>query len=235
MKTLLALLLLASLASPLAFGQKFQDVSKKGSPLSLSIGFYPEDPQPAVFAHNNSSKGVLALVAVVNFKDSTGQSFPLTTNQDYAFKIGVLKSHDERGIAPVDIPNIKTISNEGGSIVQEVEDRPDPLKIKQAVGNGAVLFVQFEDGTTWGDAGAGKQLLDSRPKRLAFLKRLVELYYQSGQDAFDAALNDPTLDRSERSVAGCLKGDAEYEKMSTIELAKKRLADALEWRALGIF
>lgn len=236
MKTLLALLLLTSLASSLAFGQKFQDVSAKGSPLSLKIDKIDStDPDPYVIAHNNSGKGVLALVAVVNFRDPTGQSFPLTTSQDYAFKIGVLKSHDERGVAPVYIPNIKTISNEGGSIVQEVEDRPDPLKIKQAVGNGAVLFVQFEDGTTWGDAGAGKQLLDSRPKRLAFLKRLVELYYESGQDAFNAALNDPTLDRSERSVAGCLKGDREYEKMTTVELAKKRLADAQEWRALGIF
>ena len=68
-----------------------------------------------------------------------------------------------------------------------------------------------------------------------FLKRLVELYYESGQSAFDAALNDPTLDQLERSVAMCLKGDAGYEKMSTIDLAKKRYADALQWHASGIF
>jgi hypothetical protein len=29
--------------------------------------------------------------------------------------------------------------------------------------------------------------------------------------------------------------DAEYEKIAAFELAKERLADALEWRALGIF
>jgi hypothetical protein len=211
MKTLLALLLLAS---SVVFGQKFQDVSAKGSPLSLKIDKIDStDPDPYVIAHNNSGKGVLAIVALMNFKDATGQGFPLTTQQDYAFKFGVLKSHEERGVAPVNIDS----------------------DIKVSEGVGAVLFVQFEDGSTWGDTGAGKQLLDSRPKRLAFLKRLVELYYQSGQDAFDAALNDPTLDRSERSVAGCLKGDAGYEKMATIDLAKKRFADALEWRALGIF
>jgi hypothetical protein len=36
-------------------------------------------------------------------------------------------------------------------------------------------------------------------------------------------------------VAACLKSDAEYEKIATIDLAKKRLAAAQEWRALGIF
>jgi hypothetical protein len=223
------------LASTLAFGQKFQDASQKSSPLALSIGFYPGEPNPYVFARNDSSKGVLAIVAIANFRDTTGQNYPVTTEQDYAFKLGVLKSHDKRPVAPVYIPNIKTISSEGGRLVQQIEEGPDPLKIKHAVGDGAVLFVQFEDGTTWGDSGAAKQLLDSRPKRLAFLKRLVELYYESGQDAFDAALNEHTLDRSELSVAGCLKSDAEYEKMATIDLAKKRLADAQEWRALGIF
>lgn len=245
MKTLLVLFLLTSLTSSLAFGQKFQDVSQKGSPLSLSVGFYPGDPKPAVFAQNNSSKGVLAIVAIANFEDRAGEKHPVTTAQDYAFKLGVLKSHDKRPVAPVDIdPGItitKVTTGEDGKVTGVVGEvgPPDPVKNREAardaVGNGAVLFVQFEDGTTWGDVAAAKQLLDTRPKRLAFLKHLVELYYQSGQDAFDAALNDRTLDRPERSVAGCLKGDAEYEKISTIDLAKKRLADALEWHAFGIF
>jgi hypothetical protein len=36
-------------------------------------------------------------------------------------------------------------------------------------------------------------------------------------------------------VAACLKSDARYEKIATIDLAKKRLAAAQEWQALGIF
>jgi hypothetical protein len=207
----LAILLLAP---AFTFGQKFQDVTAKGSPLSLKIDKIDStDPDSYVIAHNNSGKGVLAMVALMNFKDATGQGFPLTTRQDYAFKIGALKSHEQRGVAPINLDS----------------------SIKITEGVGAVLWVQFEDGTTWGDVGAGKQLLDSRPKRLAFLKRLVNLYYESGQDAFDAALNDPRLDRSERSVAMCLKADAEYEKMPTIDLAKKRFADAVQWHASGIF
>jgi hypothetical protein len=202
------------LAPAFLFGQKFQDVTAKGGPLSLKIDKIDStDPDSYVIAHNNSGKGVLAIVALMNFKDATGQSSPLTTRQDYAFKSGTLKSHEQRGVAPVNLDS----------------------SVKITEGVGAVLWVQFEDGTTWGDAATGKQLLDLRPKRLAFLKRLVELYYESGQGAFDAALNDPTLDQLERSVAMCLKGDAGYEKMSTIDLAKKRYADALQWHASGIF
>jgi hypothetical protein len=59
---------------------------------------------------------VLAIVAAASFKDGAGQDYPVTTEQDYAyaFKFGVLKSHDQRGIAPVHVPNIKTISSEQG-------------------------------------------------------------------------------------------------------------------------
>lgn len=223
------------LAPALAVGQEFQDVSQKGSPVSLSVGFYPSDPDPYVFAQNNSSKGVLAIVAATSFKDRAGQDYPVRTEQDYAFKFGVLKSNDQRGIAPVYVPNIKTISSEQGSLVQEVDDHPDPVKIKQAVGNGAVLFVQFDDGTTWGDAVVARRLLDSRPQRLAFLKRLVETYYEGGVAAFDAVLSEPKPMSPEFATATCLKGDAQRDRVSTIELAKQRLAAAQKWQALGIF
>ena len=237
MRTIALLLTLSSLA----FGQKFQDVSKKDSPLSLSIGFYPGNPEPCVLAHNNSSKGVLALVAVVNFKDAARQTDPpLTTYQDYAFKFGVIKSHDQRNVAPIIMSRIKTVSDETEArgvhhVVQEVDDHFDPVQFKKAVGDGAVLFVQFEDGTTWGDSGVARRLLDSRPQKLAYLKRLVETYYESGETAFEAVLKEPQGGSPERQVAGCLKGDAEYEKTTPIDLAKKRLADAQGWHASGIF
>ena len=237
---IVSILLLVPLS---ALGQKFQDVSKTGSPLSLSIGFYPGDPNPYVFALNNSSKGVLAIVAVANFKDTAGQSYPTTTAQDYAFKLGVLKSHDKRPVAPVDIDPIGGIEiikgAEGTSVQGTVTDvgRPHTKKNKEAVGNGAVLFVQFEDGTTWGDSGDpfAKRLLDTRLQRLAFLKRLVETYYESGETEFQAVLNEPKPMSPEFSTAMCLKGDAEEEKTTTIDLAKKRLADAQGWHAQGIF
>jgi hypothetical protein len=201
------------LAPALAFGQKFQDVTAKGSPVSLSVKVDSTDNQPYVVIHNNSIKGVLALSAVVKTTDASGQVVPGFTRQDYVFKSGVIASQGDRQIAP---------------LAFEPETKIDHAE-------GVVLFVQFEDGSTWGDLEAGKQIFAARPQRLAFLKHLVEVYYDGGETSFTAALNEPTLGRPESSVAGCLKVDAEAEKITPIELAKKRLADALEWRALGIF
>jgi hypothetical protein len=67
------------------------------------------------------------------------------------------------------------------------------------------------------------------------VKHFVEIYYESGDAAFFAALDEPKPSSPEYGVAGCLSGDAEYDKIATIDLAKKRLAAAQEWRALGIF
>lgn len=234
MKRAICLLLL--LAPALAFGQKFQDVSQKGSPASLGIGLDPGDPNPYVFARNNASKGILAIVVAANFKDATGQSLPVSSSQDYAFKFGPLKSGDQRGVAPVDTPlNFKTVATGPNWAVDVIDDHPDPVKLKEATGDGAVLFVQFDDGTTWGDVGAAKRLLDSRPQRLAFLKRLVDTYYEGGEAAFDAALREPKRGSPEFITAACLRSDAEQDKISTIELVRQRFADAQRWHSLGIF
>ena len=210
------LLIILLLAPALAFEQKFQDASAKGSPISLSIKIDSDDGKPYIHAKSNSPKGVLALVAFITFSYEKGQVVPLTANQDYAFKLEPLKLGEERDIAPAYLD-------------------PEPgAKITEAVGQ--VLFVQYEDGSTWGNLEAAKRLLGSRPQKLAFLKHLVETYYESGQDAFDAILNDPKLPfQPESIVAGCLKAQAEYQKTTPIDLAKKQLAAAQGWHASGIF
>jgi len=165
--TLLAVLLLAP---ALAFGQKFQDVTAKGSPMSLSVKADFSDRGPYVAAHNNSSKGVLALVVVTRTTDTLGHVVPGLSTMDYAFKFGVIGPQEDRGVMPLDL-------GDSGAGIKQVE--------------GAVLFVQFEDGSTWGDAQAGKDMLAERPQKFAYLKRLVETYYESGEAAFAALLNEP--------------------------------------------
>jgi hypothetical protein len=78
-------------------------------------------------------------------------------------------------------------------------------------------------------------MLAERPQKFAYLKRLVETYYESGDAAFAALLNEPKPRSPEYKVAASLKCDADYDRVTTIDLAKKRLAAAQEWRALGIF
>lgn len=52
----------------------------------------------------------------------------------------------------------------------------------------AVLWVQFEDGSTWGDAESSKQVLSVRSRKLGFLQRLVAEYYDNGETSFNAML-----------------------------------------------
>ncbi len=202
------------LACGLAFGQKFQDVSATGCPMSLSVKKDSTEPDVLVMARNNSAKGVLAVVVVTNTTDTLGRVLPGVSSMDYIFKFNLIGSKEDRGVMPV-------LAGHRDSSVTEAQ--------------GAVLFVQFEDGSTWGDALAAKDMLAERPQKLAFLKHLVETYEENGNAAFTALLNEQKHGSPEYMVAACLKGDAAYEKIATIDLAKKRLSEAQEWRALGIF
>jgi hypothetical protein len=153
------------------------------------------------------------MVAVVRTTDEHGRDVPCMSHMDYAFKI-VLAPHEERFACLMDP------ADEGAKVTSVV---------------GAVLFVQFDDGTSWGDPAAGKEVLAARPQKLAFLKNLVETYYESGEDAFATLLNEPKPGSPEFRFALSLKSNAKREEIATIELAKKWLATAQEWRALGIF
>jgi hypothetical protein len=207
---MLAILLLAP---ALAFGQKFQDVTAKGAPVSLSVKNDYADMGPYAAVRNNSTKGILAMFSVVKTTDDQGRVLPCEGRMDYAFKVGILAPQEDRFACPIEA------ATPGAKITETV---------------GAVLFVQFEDGTTWGNPEPAKNLLAARPQKLAFLKHLVEAYYESGEDAFDAVLKDGMLKDPERAVAGCLVGDAKDAGVATIDLAKKRLAAAQQWQASGV-
>ena len=216
--TLLAILL----ASSLAFAQKFQDVTAKGAPVSLTVKHDLADVGPYVAIRNLSNKGILAYVAETKTTGERGQTEPCRSRADYAFKSSVLAPQEENPLpCPIELTDPMDPAKPGAKVTDVVS---------------AVLFVQFEDGTTWGDTTIGKQvILDDRPKRLAFLKHLAETYYESGQDAFNAILNDQKLQVPEVRLAMFLKGDAEYQKIPAIELVKKQLAAAQGWHASGIF
>jgi len=209
-------------ASSLAFGQKFQDVTAKGAPVSLSLKHDLADVGPYVAIRNISTKDILAYVAITKMTDEHAQTQPCHSRSDYAFKSRRL-AHQEENPLPCPL---------------EVSDPMDPAKPGAKVIDvvSAVLFVQFDDGTTWGDLQTGKRIiLDDRPKKLAFLKSLVETYYESGEDAFNAMLNDQKLEGADALLAMHLKGDAKYDKTPAIELAKKQLAAGQGWHASGIF
>jgi hypothetical protein len=207
------------LVTSLVFAQnpadiKFQDASPKGAPASLLVKY---DPDIGLYAavRNTSGKGILAFFAIIEPTDSRGQSVPCHSRADFIFKDSVLAPRAERFACPMDT---STSPNEpGATIVKAV---------------GAVLWVQFEDGSTWGDAESGKQILSIRSRKLAFLQKLVAEYYDKGETSFKAMLNDQNLDPNIWAVAGCLVEDAKSQGIPAINLAKNRLEAAQKWESL---
>jgi len=84
------------LAPALAFGQKFQDVTAKGAPVSLRVKADYPDMGPYAAVRNNSTKGILAIFAIVRTTDDQGRVVPCESRMDYAFKSGVLAPQEER-------------------------------------------------------------------------------------------------------------------------------------------
>jgi hypothetical protein len=207
------------LVTSLVFAQnpadvKFQDATPKGAPASISVKY---DPDIGLYAavRNTSGKGILAFFAIIEPSDSRGQSVPCHSRADFVFKESVLAPQAERFACPMDT---STGPNEPGATVVK--------------GVGAVLWVQFEDGTTWGDAASGKQILSARSQKLAFLQRLVTEYYDRGETSFNVMLNDQSLDPGIWAVAGCLIEDAKSQRVPAINLAKNRLEAAQKWESL---
>jgi hypothetical protein len=230
MKLATILTILAS--SALSFGQRIEmsDFSPPGSPVTLSVMVDTEASRQFanVLAHNNAMKGVLAIVVVVQLCDSRGQVLPITTRQDYVFKHGVIGPGNDRGIAfaewPLELP--QSI----GSVTAHREANVTPHA------EGSVKFVQFDDGSIWGDPQAAKRMLAERPEKLAFLQHLVDVYNMDGEAAFAGTLDDAKIARSHIfDLVACVKADADHDKLPRIDLVEKRLADAQRWQAAGIF
>lgn len=207
------------LVTSLVFAQnpadvKFQDASPKGTPASVSVKY---DPDVGLYAavRNMSGKGILAFFAIIESTDSRGKSVPCHSRADFVFKESVLAPQAERFACPIDTST--SPSEPGATIVKAV---------------GAVLWVQFEDGSTWGDSESGKQILSLRSRKLAFLQKLVAEYYDNGETSFKAMLNDRNLDPRIWAVAGCLVEDAKSQRVPAINLAKNRLEAAQKWESL---
>jgi len=224
-----AILLTVLLASALAFGQKFDvsDLSASDSPISFTgtTKILKTGTACVVTAHNNSSQNLLAVRATADVATRYAWDQPVTFSYDGFFK--------ESGITPgldFDVVDEGMYSGEERTYVNGVPVEPPPpnfachAKVK-------VEFIQFEDGSTWGDYETKKDVMARRVKNMAILTHLVDAYDTGGQTAFDAALDKPEL----KEKAYHMKYEAEYFKTTMIGLAKRRLAAGQKRQAAGIF
>jgi hypothetical protein len=160
---------------------KLKDVSAKTSPISVS-GYvtyryddskqFPFSYQENILAKNVSGKSVLLMV--MHLEANAGPRGDETYSQEYFFgnalEPGAVEVHDE--------PETTFRQEVNGTpLVDSGEDPHAAAKVR-------VEFVQFGDGSTWGDADSAKTALDMRSATLAELDALDHIYEQKGEAAF---------------------------------------------------
>jgi hypothetical protein len=208
---------------------RLQDVSVKGSPVTASgyVTYRYDDSkklpfsyQENILAKNVSTKGVLLMVMHVEVNGTPGRDE--TFSQEYFFgdalEPGAIEVRDEPGASFGQAVNGVPLTDSGH----------DP----HAVAKVRVEFVQFLDGSTWGDAGRAKTVLDMRSETLAELDRLEHIYEQAGEDAFleDLARGDDYLPTISQLKSTC-KNNAKRSNcvhdavQRTIDAAKDRQAE----------
>jgi len=165
--------------------------------------------QYAITLRNISNKPIVAYIANVNGQTSNGHY----VGTGY---------HAERIFGSLFAPGTgETWPNSRG-----VEITPQAAEVQPANPSaaGQVLFVQFADGTIFGDRKAGEDLLLIRQQSLESLAQLDAIYTRQGEQAFDKAARQPN--------AGGMMGIAQFEKedgpAATIARIRHMLAAAKE-------
>lgn len=171
---------------------QIQDLSDKGSPIQISgqvtVGYDRENQFPFTYEESASIKntsGKPILLMVVRIETSTGPR-DLRFSQEYFFGDALAPGQVEAQEFPEQ--RFGTTVADGATVPNE----PDPHPMAKAQAE----FVQFSDGSTWGDADSAAGVLESRCRTMAELDLLEHLYEQEGENAFldELAQTDTTLD-----------------------------------------
>jgi hypothetical protein len=160
---------------------EIQDLSDKGSPIQISgymaLRYDRENRFPFSYEQSTSVKNVSSksiLLMIVHLEATSGPGHDETYSQDYFFG---------DTLAPGQVEVNHDPERRFGSTLVNGEPLPykkDPHPTAQAHAE----FVQFGDGSTWGDADSAADSLDERRKTVEELDLLEHLYEQAGESAF---------------------------------------------------
>jgi hypothetical protein len=184
-----------------AFAQErvvpFSDVSEHGSPLSLSasatFGSYQQVGmtfacKAEVSTRNVSAKPVLAFVVGFSHNSDVEAGYPNEFTEYYLFGAPM---------RPGETLDHEQFVGWTGTVrkPRQIEISAEELSVR-----GEVLFVQFADGTTWGDPDEGTSSVQWEKNAFEQLKNLVSVYESYGS----AALTDK-IKQEDSFTLGTLK------------------------------
>ena len=179
------------LTCSLLFGQTIPvyDDSSAGSPVSITgtvtlffgfTSFLSPDSSTvdcSITGHNHASKSIIMSVVELKLTQPSGVLGESTFQRDVFFKP-----------LTISLPNSDfTMWDPAMGTAFDVPGTPTTPEA-----HAKVIFLQFEDGSMWGDANAAARLIEKRPAVLAFLESLKSSYSTDGPDGLEKALaRDP--------------------------------------------
>jgi hypothetical protein len=193
----LACLLLALLSSTYVSGavvekrMKLRDVSESGSPIRVSgqLTFRDDGSRVTPFcyritatAKNVSSKSMLLMVIHFQASGMGGPGHDEQYSQEYFF----MEPLEPDAIEKYESGHLSFGPREA-PVSPDADRKPEP-----PTATASVEFVQFSDGSTWGDADAAADAFEIRQHTVRELEALEHIYEESGEQAFRAELSKET-------------------------------------------
>jgi hypothetical protein len=126
-------------------------------------------------ATNISGKPIIAMSVRLDTTDPSGYEATSFGSSDYFFQAGGISPGERRRMLP------------GTPVTMDIPAQLTRLGTTPTA-KGRVLFVQFVDGSTWGNEKDFAELTDGRRHTYERLQQLVSIYTASGDDAFRQAL-----------------------------------------------
>lgn len=188
------LVTLALACSSTSYGQsgiQLRDISSEGSPLRASGAVSFENNASEVIPYtyrvegsvrNLSDKAVLLMVVHFESSGVRGPSLSYTYQEDHFFGSDVLESGNFEDLRSSPLRFGDTMVN-GRPVEYVAESSGPPTATAQ------VVFVQFVDGSIWGDSELARDALNDRVQTLQELHRLEEMFRSEGGQVFKKELS----------------------------------------------
>lgn len=166
------------------------DVSYSGAPLKVT-GTVTASDEPSevpryrfaanVAMTNVSAKPILLMLVTLDIVSTLPMSLNHLEEEDYFFEPRLLQ------------PQSSAILQRALGKFSEPSRKEDLLAKVRPSAHAKVVFVQFSDGSSWGDAVAAERSLSNRQKALERLEVLDQVYRKRGKKEFLSQLLQPTL------------------------------------------
>lgn len=139
-------------------------------------------------AKNTSKRGIAAWSASLETTGGSGPELHFIASHDFFFTGDVLAPSETEGVSDQSFPIRLVLRPPNGNRYAETADASAP----PANAFVRVQFVQFTDGSIWGDRDEAAKVQLERRETLDKVKSLEQVYSEQGEKAFMDALAEPT-------------------------------------------